>query len=133
MTTHAPSRAPREGGRPRFTHRRRVCAFCADKNLNIDYKRAEMFGRYVSERGTMEPRKKTGNCAKHQRRLAVAIKRARHLALLPFSQKHIRTTGVPIPGSRAPREYVPRERREFVPRDTGNFTPREPVAAPVEG
>lgn len=110
---------PTREGRPRFTHRRRVCAFCADKNLPIDYKRSEMFGRFISARGTIEPRKKTGTCARHQRRLAVAIKRARHIALLPFSQEHIRTSGVSAPSrqyARAmqePREPLePREPRE---------------------
>ncbi len=122
------SRPTREG-RPRFTHRRRVCAFCADRNLPIDYKRVEMFGRYLSERGTIEPRKKTGTCARHQRRLAIAIKRARHIALLPFSQQHVRTTGVPVPSrfaGRPPREpYGFRESREA--REA-----REPVREPVE-
>lgn len=68
----------------RFRNRKRVCAFCADRVKEIDYKQADMLSRYVSEYGRIKPRRQTGTCAKHQRSLAVAIKRARHLALLPF-------------------------------------------------
>lgn len=113
MTTSAPSysgpgrpgpRAPREGGRPRFIPRRKVCAFCVDHTKFIDYKSVERFGRYISDRGRIEPRRKTGTCAFHQRMLANAIKRARHVALLPFTQDHIRLTGVMAsrPPMRAP-------------------------------
>ena len=64
--------------------KRKVCAFCADKNLEIDYKNADKLRRYVSEKGKILPRRVSGNCAKHQRELTIAIKRARHIALLPF-------------------------------------------------
>jgi small subunit ribosomal protein S18 len=64
--------------------RRKVCGFCIDKTTYIDYKNATKLKRYTSERGKIEPRRKTGTCAKHQRSLAVAIKRARDIALLPF-------------------------------------------------
>ena len=67
-------------GRPR----RRICAFCVDKVNTIDYKDTEMLNRYVNEFGRIRPRRQTGTCAKHQRALAVAVKRARHIALLPF-------------------------------------------------
>ena len=80
----------RRRGRPRFYSRRKVCAFCADHVTKIDYKDLGRLRRYVSERARMEPRRKTGTCAKCQRALSTAIKRARHLALLPFSQAHIR-------------------------------------------
>ncbi len=63
----------------------------------IDYKSTERFGRYISDRGRIEPRRKTGTCAWHQRMLATAIKRARHVALLPFTQDHIRISGVMAP------------------------------------
>jgi small subunit ribosomal protein S18 len=56
----------------------------------IDYKQADLLRRFISDRGKIVARRKTGTCARHQRRLAVAIKRARHLALLPFSAEHIR-------------------------------------------
>jgi len=72
------------GGR-KFVHRPKVCAFCVEKNIKIDYKQPDMLRRYVTERGKIRPRRQTGMCAKHQRRLAMAVKRARHLAMLPFS------------------------------------------------
>ena len=65
--------------------RKKVCVFCADKNAVIDYKDVNKLKRYISERGKILPRRITGNCAKHQRALTVAIKRARHVALLPYS------------------------------------------------
>ena len=71
----------RRGGMRR---RKKVCVFCGDKNGTIDYKDVNKLKRYVSERGKILPRRITGNCAKHQRALTVAIKRARHLALMPY-------------------------------------------------
>ena len=62
--------------------RKKVCAFCADA---LDYKDVNMLKKFVSERGKILPRRITGNCAKHQRALTVAVKRARHVALLPYS------------------------------------------------
>ena len=64
--------------------RRKVCAFCADKITEIDYKDIPRLRRYISERGKIVPRRVTGTCARHQRQLTVAIKRARILALLPY-------------------------------------------------
>lgn len=64
--------------------RRKVCAFCADKIEMIDYKDVPRLRRYLSERGKIVPRRVTGTCARHQRQLTIAIKRARHLALLPY-------------------------------------------------
>ena len=64
--------------------RRKVCVFCADKIDHIDYKDTARLRRYVSERGKIVPRRISGNCAKHQRQLTIAIKRARQIALLPF-------------------------------------------------
>ena len=64
--------------------RKKVCVFCGDKNGEIDYKDVNKLKRYVSERGKILPRRITGNCAKHQRALTVAIKRARHLAMMPY-------------------------------------------------
>jgi len=57
----------------------------------IDYKQPELLIRYLTDQGKIRPRRQTGTCARHQRRLAVAIKRARHLALLPFTAEHLRT------------------------------------------
>ena len=70
----------RRGGR----RRKKVCVYCADKNAVIDFKDVNKLKRYVSERGKILPRRITGNCAKHQRALTVAIKRARHIALMPY-------------------------------------------------
>ncbi len=64
--------------------RKKICAFCVDGVHTIDYKQSDMLGRYVNEFGRIKPRRQTGTCAKHQRALAVAVKRARHIALLPF-------------------------------------------------
>ena len=65
--------------------RKKVCVFCGDKNNTIDFKDVNKLKRYVSERGKILPRRITGNCAKHQRALTVAIKRARHVALMPYT------------------------------------------------
>lgn len=70
--------------RPRYRRRRKVCGFCVDKVAYIDYKNVSRLRRYVTERGKILARRSSGNCAKHQRQVAHAIKRARHLALLPF-------------------------------------------------
>jgi small subunit ribosomal protein S18 len=64
--------------------RRKVCRFCADKSLTIDYKDPKLLRSFITERGKIVPRRISGNCARHQRELAVAIKRARHIAFLPF-------------------------------------------------
>jgi len=71
----------------RGRRKKRVCTFCADKISVIDYKEiGKNRNRYVSERGKILPRRITGNCAKHQRALTVAIKRARHMALMAYTQ-----------------------------------------------
>ena len=64
--------------------RRKVCAFCVDKVQHIDYKDVGRLRRFTSERGKILPRRMTGTCAKHQRQLSTAIKRARHIALMPY-------------------------------------------------
>lgn len=66
--------------------KKKVCAFCADKNLVIDYKDSDKLKKYVSEKGKILPRRVTGACAKHQRYIAMQVKRARMIALLPFSK-----------------------------------------------
>ena len=73
--------------------KRRVCFFCRDKIEDIGYKDPSVLRSYISDRGKIAPRRKSGACAKHQRRLAVAIKRARHMALLPYVSAHVRKTG----------------------------------------
>lgn len=74
----------RDGRRGR-RGRRRVCSFCVDKVEHVDYKEAGRLRRYLSERGKILPRRINGNCARHQRQLTVAIKRARQVALLPYT------------------------------------------------
>ena len=69
----------------RFFTRVKVCQFCTDKSIDIDYKNADLLRRYIDETGKIRPRRQTGTCAKHQRAVAKAIKNARHIALLPFS------------------------------------------------
>ena len=83
----------RFGGRGRFQQRRKVCAFCADRNIVIDYKDTARLSRYISERGKIDPRRRSGTCARHQRKLSAAIKQARIIALLPFVPEHIRKAG----------------------------------------
>jgi small subunit ribosomal protein S18 len=68
--------------------RRKRCALCAEGLDEVDYKRVSLLRRYISERATMLPRRRTGTCAKHQRKLATAIKRARLMALLPMAPHH---------------------------------------------
>ena len=70
--------------------RRKVCSFCVDKVKKIDFKDIGRIRRYVSERGKIDPRRKSGNCAKHQRMLTTALKRARHMAMLPYTADHVR-------------------------------------------
>ena len=84
MTTDA------RGGARRFYSQPRVCQFCTDRSAKIDYKQIETLRRYVTESGKIRPRRQSGACAKHQRELARAIKRARHLAMLPFTGEVLR-------------------------------------------
>ncbi len=78
-------RPERENRRMGARRRRKVCVFCVDKVENIDYKDVSKLRRFISERAKILPRRVTGTCAHHQRALTSAIKRARHLALLPFT------------------------------------------------
>jgi small subunit ribosomal protein S18 len=73
----------------RSFQRRKVCRFCADKQISIDYKDPRTLRSFVSERGKIVPRRISGNCAKHQREITEAIKRARNIALLPIAAGHI--------------------------------------------
>ena len=133
---------PSGGGR-KFTPRRKVCQFCVDKIKEVDYKDLGRLRRFLSERGKIEPRRKTGTCAAHQRSLNVALKRARQLALLPFTAEHIRITGVlvrepgapPFRGSRGPRPVegeaaeAPVDGAVTAPPSAAPETPTEPAPA----
>ena len=79
--------------RARYVPKRKVCSFCRDKVEDINYKDPVQLRPYISDRGKIEPRRKTGTCARHQRVLAMAIKRARHIALLPYVSAHMHRTG----------------------------------------
>ena len=72
---------------------RRVCIFCAENSKQIDYKQTDTLKRFLTERGQIRPRRKTNLCTKHQRRLSTAVKRARFMALLPYTGEHIRLHG----------------------------------------
>lgn len=75
----------KRGPNPQFRYTRpRVCQFCSEKS-SIDYKNSDLLRRFITETGKIRPRRQTGTCAKHQRELARAVKKARHLALLPFT------------------------------------------------
>ena len=97
-----------EGG-GRYQAQRKFCTFCADKAESVDYKDAIKLRRYISDRGKIEPRRRTGTCAKHQRALALAIKKARLIALLPYTALHVRKMG--IAGPIAPQVAAPVEER----------------------
>jgi len=73
------------GGRKQYFRRKKVCRFCVEKIDDIDYKDVNRLRRFTNERGKILPRRMSGNCAKHQRQLSEAIKRARAIALLPFT------------------------------------------------
>ena len=83
--TRGKPRSEERGTFRRRAGRRKVCRFCADKEASIDYKDARALGNFLSERGKIIPSRITGTCARHQRRLTTAIKRARTVALLPYT------------------------------------------------
>ena len=81
-----PKRKPvDEKVKKRMFVRRKVCRFCADPGVHADYKEAGLLRHFISERGKMIPRRITGNCARHQRQVATAVRRARMIALMPFA------------------------------------------------
>ena len=133
----------RFGRRPR----RKMCTFCADKIKLIDYKDTPRLRRFLSDRARIEPRRKTGTCAKHQRMLTTALKRARHMALLPYTAEHVRDMMSPAqraavggpPPERPALRFEPRgegPRPEGPPRFEGgprpDAAPRPVEARPVE-
>ena len=80
-------------GGGKYAAKRKVCYFCANQIKEIDYKNISLLRGYISDRAKIESRRRTGTCAKHQRVLALAIKRARHVALLPYAPEHIHRMG----------------------------------------
>ena len=72
---------------PKFRKvRKKVCVFCSDKNFELDYKNADQLKKFINDKGKILPRRATGACAKHQRAITLAVKRARHIAILPYTQ-----------------------------------------------
>jgi small subunit ribosomal protein S18 len=135
-------RGPRPGGGSRpfgppgtRRPRRKVCVFCLEKVKRIDYKDKPRLQRFLSDRAKIDPRRKSGNCAKHQRMLTTALKRARYMALLPYTAEHVRAMMSPSqralaggPPPARPERYGPRP--PFAPRPEG---PRPEGAAPGAG
>jgi len=78
----------RGGSQRRYFSRPKFCQFCSDKEQIIDYKKVDLLKRFITDDGKIRPRRQTGTCAKHQREVAGAIKRARQIALLPFTGKY---------------------------------------------
>lgn len=83
-TTPATANGRKQVKKRKIFHRRKVCRFCADSSIIIDYKDSKSLRYFITERGKIIPRRISGTCAKHQRALTIAIKRARTIALLPF-------------------------------------------------
>src|SRR6202047_4344520 len=115
---HGPGGGPGGPGGPRrgkrqYFRKKKVCKFCVEKMDFIDYKRADILSQFVQERGKILPRRMTGVCARHQRWLGVAIKRARNIALLPFAGS--------AAGTQAPRVVLPAAA-------AGHATPAAPAA-----
>ena len=112
--------------------RRRVCSFCVEKVQKIDYKDVGRIRRYISERGKIDPRRKSGTCAKHQRMLTSALKRARFMALLPYTADHVRL--LMSPQARAMAGGPPPPKPDRPPwRPGGDFRPAPRYGAPQGG
>src|SRR6184192_841127 len=126
------------GDRPRYggprRPRRKVCAFCVDKVQKIDFKEVGRIRRYISDRGKIDPRRKSGTCAKHQRMLTAALKRARHMALLPYTAEHVRSLMSPQARAMAGGPPPPKpDRLPFRPGGygaPGGFRPAGPAPMP---
>ena len=114
----------RPRGKRQYFRKKKVCKFCVEKMDFIDYKRADILSQFVQERGKILPRRMTGVCARHQRGLGVAIKRARNIALLPFSGS--------AAGTQAPRPVTPGGHGAHAPAapHSGPAAAHPPVEAP---
>ena len=106
--TGKPITRRRPHGKSKYIPKKKVCPFCVNKVQVIDYKDVTLLRRFISERGRIEPRRKTGVCARHQRVLSGALKRARHIALLPYTSEHIRLTGGLSFKESIPRDSAPK-------------------------
>lgn len=93
VATKPRGRTTSRWGGGRYAAKRKVCSFCVNKIAEINYKNISLLSGYISDRGKIDSRRRTGTCARHQRALALAIKRARHIALLPYAPEHIHRMG----------------------------------------
>src|SRR5947207_9641669 len=124
-------RSPKDSGRR--TAKKKVCVFCSEHIKWVDYKDVNLLGRFMPDRGKIRARRVSGNCAQHQRDVAVAIKTARELALLPYSQRTVAERGGGRGrGSREDRDMGPRPPRDAVPSDDGEVEVAEDLVI-VEG
>jgi small subunit ribosomal protein S18 len=119
MPRPKPTSRARPRGKGKYVPKRKVCSFCVNHVKTIDFKDVPLLRRYISDRGRIDPRRKTGVCAKHQRVLTVALKRARHIALLPYTAEHLRQSGTPVGREQPHREQPRREQflREQPPKE----------------
>jgi small subunit ribosomal protein S18 len=125
-------RSPKDSGRR--TAKKKVCVFCSDHIKWVDYKDVNLLRRFMSDRGKIRARRVSGNCAQHQRDVAVAIKTARELALLPYSQRTVAERGGGRGrGSREDRGMGPREDRGMGPREDRDMGPRPEVEVAPNG
>src|SRR5438067_4029993 len=125
----------RGGDRPRYggarRPRRKVCASSVDKVQTFDFKEVGRIRRYISDRGKIDPRRKSGTCAKHQRMLTAALKRARHMALLPYTAEHVRALMSPQARAMAGGPPPPKpERPPYRPGGYGAPAGFRPAGAP---
>ncbi len=127
-TTKPKGRPGGKWGGSKYVARRKVCTFCANKSTRIDYKDIGLLGRYLTDRAKILPRRRTGNCARHQRALANAIKRARYLALLPYSADHIYEMGAHYDTGRP---YYRKEPAKAVAQVAAATQEQAPAEAPV--
>lgn len=95
-------RAPSKWSGGKFAPKRKVCPFCVSRSKVVDYKDTALLNRFISDRGKIEPRRRTGTCNRHQHAVALAIKQARHVALLPFVPAHVHLQGIVPPLNIAP-------------------------------
>src|SRR5205085_1809243 len=117
-------RGPKDSGRR--PAKKKVCIFCSEHVVWVDYKDVNLLRRFMSDRGKIRARRVSGNCAQHQRDVAVAIKTARELALLPYSQRTVAERG----GGRG---RGPREDRDMGPREDRDMAPRRDVDVEANG
>ncbi|MEK6222252.1 MAG: 30S ribosomal protein S18 [Chloroflexota bacterium] len=90
MSNRPSSGRPRGGGRRRFYSKPRSCQFCGDRSIILDYKNTRLLSGFTNREGKIRPRRQTGTCAKHQRKVAQTVKQSRHMALMQFAGEKLR-------------------------------------------